>query len=77
MIFHILEGEEKRAVEEAEAGDIIMAPSMASYNKVITMLVDSKPGEMIYVRLDGWKYFPRVGDDKEVVIFKEVESGNP
>lgn len=74
MIYHILSGEEDRVIMQARTGDIIFCPSIASYNTVVRMLVESRNSEMIYVRLDGWKYFPQVGVERDLELGPEEQS---
>lgn len=54
------------AVQDASPEDVIECPHIRSYNLAIRLLVDLRPGTMIYVRLRGWKYWPRLDDNPEL-----------
>ena len=52
----------------AGQGDLILVPSIKVLNEMTRRLVEFKPGVLVYVRVDGWRYFPRVGEEIEVKL---------
>ena len=54
--------------KSAGQGDLILVPSIKVLNEMTRRLVEFKPGVLVYVRVDGWRYFPRVGEEMEVEL---------
>lgn len=52
----------------ANQGDLILVPSIKVLNEMTRRLVEFRPGVLVYVRVEGWKYFPRIGEEKEVEL---------
>jgi hypothetical protein len=79
MVFILDENENlmveiNRAVDNANVRDMIVAPTIPSYNKILKLLKERKPDTLIYVRLASAVYFPMIGielyygpDDEPVV----------
>lgn len=51
----------ERAVQSAGADDLIIVPTIPSYNRVLKMLLELKPDTLIHVRVAQAKYFPAIG----------------
>ena len=52
----------------ATSGDLVLVPSIKALNQMTEMLTKFRPGVLVYVRVDGFRYFPRVGEEQEVEL---------